>query len=282
MTLIIYHNNKPDVACPDGAAAAWCALKARPEARTQGCCYGDPMPEIEDGEEVIIVDFSFPAVMLEELAERGCKVTVIDHHKTAWEFLQNLTSRITAKYDLTECGTSLTWKHFFPDTPAPAFIDYVKDRDLWNFKEPYSKEIHAAIYYFGFTFDFLNVIQHLSKEQLAESFLKLGTKLMEEKNAVIKAAAERAEPIRVNSEYVVYGVYLQTDAEEQCYSDICTYVYKHLRPDQPFTCCVSRSGGMSLRSDKEGSNFDVAELAKSLGGGGHRNASGISYSYLPV
>lgn len=54
-------------------------------------------------------------------------------------------------------------------------------------------------------------------------------------------------------------------------------------PDAPFTACwFRRADGQiqySLRS--EDSRLDVSEVAKSLGGGGHRNAAGFQQATTP-
>ena len=58
-------------------------------------------------------------------------------------------------------------------------------------------------------------------------------------------------------------------------SDVCAYLYeRHL--EAPFTACITSQGAWSLRSDKKGSNTDVGAIAKSMGGGGHRNAAGFT------
>jgi nanoRNase/pAp phosphatase (c-di-AMP/oligoRNAs hydrolase) len=51
-------------------------------------------------------------------------------------------------------------------------------------------------------------------------------------------------------------------------------------PDAPFAACFQRfpDGRVvwSFRSDFEGSNFDVEQIAVNWGGGGHHNASGAT------
>ncbi len=207
MTVIIYHEVKKGVPCGDGFAAAWVAHKVYPEAEIIGCVYGDPLPdEIDDGEKVIIVDFSFPSQLLESLADRSCKVTVIDHHKTAWENLKDLSACITQKFDMAECGATLTWTHFLPHEPMPDFLLYVKDRDLWQHQLPMTHEIHAALGHIGRSFALYDAIEHLSTAQMQEAFGNLGTKLLEEKRSKVELIAARAEMYTISTKDAKYTV----------------------------------------------------------------------------
>lgn len=281
MTVIIYHEVKKGIPCPDGQAAAWIAHKVYPEAEIIGCVYGDPLPEeIDDGEKVIIVDFSFPTQLLESLADRGCKLTVIDHHKTALENLSTLSDRILQRFDMEECGATLTWKYFFPDQPYPHFLLYVRDRDLWQHQLPMTHEIHAAIGHIGRSFALYDSFEHLSQEQLQAAFGNLGAKLLEEKRSKVELIAAHAEMYVISTpeaKYTVPGVILRFDgSEDYLVSDICDRLYTHLYPTAEFVFCSTSEHTISLRSNKDESNFDVSAIAKYFGGGGHRNAAGFT------
>lgn len=90
---ILYHQIKPDVYkdgkrvragldCPDGIAAAWVALRKYPTADLVGCTYQSDLPIVNDGDLLIIVDFSFELEVLNQWRDRGCQIILIDHHKT--------------------------------------------------------------------------------------------------------------------------------------------------------------------------------------------------------
>lgn len=64
MIRVFYHQVKPGIDCPDGIAAAWIvfnALKEDHDIKIVGVCYQSEIPEVEPGDRVFIVDFSFPA-----------------------------------------------------------------------------------------------------------------------------------------------------------------------------------------------------------------------------
>lgn len=272
MTTIIYHEVRKGIPCADGFAASWVANKARSGSTIIGCVYGDPVPEIPEGEEVIIVDFSFPKADLEALADRGCSVLVLDHHQTAWKNLQDLSARINATFDMAECGATLTWKHFFPTYPMPAFLEYVRDRDLWQKKLPLTEELNAAFGRIGRTFKLYDILEPMQADVLQTVYGGLGKQLLQEKAEKIKAIATRAEMIQID-EYLISGVRL-TQEEGYLTSDICEYLYTTTHPDAPFVCCITFEGTYSLRSSKV-SNFDVSLVAERHGGGGHKNSAGF-------
>ena len=138
---VIYHLAKPKVNCPDGIAAAWVCHKYNPQAKILGMSYGEELPILPDNCSVMCVDFSFSQNQLDEMRSRGIKVTIIDHHVSAFELLTSLQGQIVNKYiklnnnkdlsesennkenqkisnfneyqyiyDISECGATLTWK----------------------------------------------------------------------------------------------------------------------------------------------------------------------------
>jgi uncharacterized protein len=277
-TAIIYHQAKKGIDCPDGIAAAWVAKRAHPDADLIGCVYGD-RAEVVGYSTLIIVDFSFPAYYLEAWAETK-HVIVIDHHKTAWENLQNLSNQVTQRFDMNECGATLTWKYFFPTEPEPAFLSYIKDRDLWNFKLPYTHEIHEAMSSIGRSLEFFDSIATHTRNDLIRAFAPLGEKLLQPKREAIQKAADRVEFGTV-AEWGNIPFVRTSPEEDRLISDICTTLYKkyHLAP---FVACLNSDGiTWSLRSDKNGGNFDVGTIAKDQGGGGHRNAAGFKSAIEP-
>lgn len=78
----MYHQIKENVPCPDGISSAWVVVQKYPDAQLIGCVHQETIPEISDGDTIIIVDFSFPLDVLKNWEDRGCKLILIDHHKS--------------------------------------------------------------------------------------------------------------------------------------------------------------------------------------------------------
>lgn len=283
---IVYHCVKPGVSCPDGIAAAWVALKKFPAATLLGCCYQDEeYPEFVKGDRVIIVDFSFPAAVMQWWADNDVQLIVIDHHQTAINNLMGL-SGISAHFDLQECGATLAWKVLFPFEPMPMFLEYVRDRDLWNFRLFYSQEIHEAVSHLKYelkkldlsVFELFEGLAKLNQTELIAFLRPIGDALLAPKREKIDAAARRMKLMPLETPLVTYTVPVvelaKDGSEDRLTSDICMKLYRDM-PGVLFVACITSDGSWSLRSDKDGSNFNVREVAELMGGGGHHNAAGF-------
>lgn len=296
-TKIIYHEKSEGIPCTDGLAAAWVAKKAYPEAELHGCYYNCPedyIPKVEDGDRIIIVDFSFPRATIEAWLKKA-EVILIDHHKTAMAMLGDI-STLSANikgdiiFDMNESGATLAWKYFYPDKLIPDLLRYIKDRDLWQYKLFQSREINAALSEIGISFELLDTLNECYEEETFDFLALFGSKLLAEKQRQAQAAADRAvyANISIYKNEAVLGcavcevhrkvpVVLVSPKEPAQASDICEAMYTGKYRDAPFVACLDQDGVWSLRSNNKNPDggYDVGELAKRLGGGGHHNASGF-------
>lgn len=272
MTTIIYHEIKPGIACPDGIAAAWVARQKYPDAKLIGCTYGD-VPEFDLDDRTVIVDFSFSIDVLNDWAAIS-EVVVIDHHKTAMADLSGFSGAV---FDMEESGATLAWKTFFPDRPMPAWLRYVRDRDLWNFELQGSEEIHEAAAFMGRSLRQIDFYCSLSEQELQELLIPIGTKLLQPKRKRVQEIALTACAAEKFGHNVAI-VEIPAD-EARLTSDVCSLIYRDILPDQDFVMAYywdekNQEFNLSFRSFKYGNDFDVSAIARSIGGGGHRNAAG--------
>jgi oligoribonuclease NrnB/cAMP/cGMP phosphodiesterase (DHH superfamily) len=278
MDKIFYHHVKKDVPCPDGIVSAWVAQKYYDDAQLFGCIYQMPkedLPPVEQGDRLIIVDFSFPQQIIKEWLNKASEIIVLDHHKTAMENRLGIGGKLVEKFDMTKCGAILTWEYFFPDKPIPPFLWHIQDRDLWQFKLPMTNKVHAVMGRIGRTFQMLDLYEGLNYER---EFLvlmeQLGGKLLKEKEEKIAKILERKKCGEVAGYPSIFHLKLASE-EEPLTSDLCSALYKQ-HPESLFVACLmSDHLTWSLRSDRNGSNTDVSQIAKQFGGGGHRNAAGF-------
>ena len=304
---VIYHLAKPKVNCPDGIAAAWVCHKYNPEARILGMSYGEDLPELPDGCSVMCVDFSFSRDQLAELRSRKIRVTIIDHHVSAFELLTSLEGQIVNRYikddkdkinllaksgnwlkeqisnsddyrylyDISECGATLTWRALFPDKPIPPFLYYIKDRDLWEHKLPKTKEMYEAFSLLRRNFETFDYLAELSEQDLIESIAPIGEEQLLVKQRIVDRIGRNVIK-EVIAGYEVVGIELKPK-QARWTSDIAENLYKRF-PDSPFVFCKGTSEEnrvkYSLRS-ATGSGLDVAKIAEKYGGGGHKHAAGF-------
>lgn len=262
-TLVCFHDK-----CSDGACSAAIAQLHSPEANVVGMSYGvDPPPlAFFKGERVLFVDFSFPRKIMEKINEEAESLLVIDHHKSAQEDLKDLSYAI---FDMKRSGAGLTWDTLFPALPRPWVVNYVEDRDLWNFALPNSKEISLYLQTINDgpeTFhrfltepvdiksivtdgEFMKFVQDIKHERALENFFEIGI--------------EGYSMACINHPYDGISDLLNRALEAYPQADVAAGFF--IRADLIVQ--------FSFRSRKD-SGVDVSELAKKFGGGGHMNAAG--------
>lgn len=260
--LVIYHGN-----CIDGFTAAWCAWrKFGDQAEYVAGIYGKPPPDVT-GRDVLIVDFSYPRATLLEMKARAASLRVLDHHKTAQADLEGLDFCL---FDMSRSGAGIAWDELHGE-PRPTLVDYVEDRDLWRFQLNRSGEINAYIGAHHQGFEQWDV---LAKEIECEwgKALDGGAAILKSLSRYVFEMCAQARQVTIAGHVVpcVNAPYINTSE-----------LVGHLAQFGGGLFAVGwfqRADGLyqySLRS-RETSNFDVSEIAKQFGGGGHKNAAGFT------
>lgn len=300
-TVIAYHQRKKDTDCTDGLAAAWCCHLRYPAADIHGFTYdGKVQPQLERGDTIIAVDFSFPRSVMAQWQRQGIKVICFDHHESAERALTGTighnwllrlvtrTQKPAIRFDMMECGATLTWRYLFPDEAPPPFLLYIKDRDCWNWELDDSEEINEGIAQLLYeatrqhpkeqgkwlSFGVFDKLALLDEHTLRAELLPIGIPLTAKRKAIIDniMASDRVQRTEVAGFANIPTVTL-TDVEDRHYSNIGTRLYRTYT-DAPFVLLITSDGGHHLRSDRLGKNENVALIAERLGGGGHRNSAG--------
>lgn len=282
-TIVIYHKN-----CLDGFGAAFAVWKSELPSklhfipmdyneREEFIAKIKATPEDWKGKEFVIVDFSFSVDDTTYLIGISSKLIWLDHHKTAFDswcgetyltsgesVYQYVDSDTTIRLNNNKSGAVLAWEYFNPHKSVPDFILYIQDRDLWRWT-------------------------------------------MVETKAVTKALSELDQDFEVWNRFV-----WNIDALDQKGQTIELYYNKQLLRSIEATkescqilgnvglCCnlppmfASEAGHVLAREsgtfgatwfkDKDGNikwslrsigDYDVSAIARSFGGGGHKNAAGF-------
>lgn len=256
-TYILFHGN-----CFDGFGAAWAAWKKfGSDATYLECHYGKPLPEVEDGSDVFMIDFSSDRASIEALAART-NLVILDHHKTAEENLKGLPY---ATFDMSRSGAMLAWNYFFPGYIVPTLIEYVQDRDLWQFKLKHSSEFHACLASYPKSFASWNDFEN-----------KDWFEILKEGQAILRYKDEQVDMILKNAHWTkMSGFDIICVNATSHWSDVGNQLCIKY-PDAKFSASwyIDDKGNKkwSLRSMGD---FDVSAIAKTFGGGGHKNAAGF-------
>jgi oligoribonuclease NrnB/cAMP/cGMP phosphodiesterase (DHH superfamily) len=256
---VLYHSN-----CYDGFGAAYAALGWASKATEREfipCAYVNPLPEIDEGAEVAILDFSFPRHVLEELVKRCASLIVLDHHKTAQADLVGLPF---ARFDMSKSGAVLAWEYFNPGQRVPMLLQYVQDRDLWLFGLPKSREVHAALR--SYPMDFVVWTSLAARVEVLQT----------EGEILLRAAGQQVKTMADGAFDVLIGDHLVPCVNATMhFSEVGEELCRRF-PERPFSAFyLDRADGKRQFGLRARGDFDVSEVARQYGGGGHKGAAGF-------
>lgn len=264
-TLVIYHGG-----CIDGFTAAWVANRKFGKGSVfKPAKYGEdaPLKFIDDNTNVFILDFSYERDVLIDIEKRSLKTMVLDHHKTAEENLQGLDF---CKFDMSRSGAGMTWDTLMK-FERPWLVNYVEDRDLWRFDLPESKAVNA---YIGATEQMFASWDALVNETLRDVKLKGAAILKYIDQYVNEITGSLARKVEFEGhEIPVVNAPFKGISE----------VVGALAGEAVFAMgWWQQSDGQFQYALRSRGDFDVSEIARKYGGGGHKNAAGFYRDELIV
>lgn len=259
--LCIYHKS-----CADGFGAAL-AVKTYFDEQEKKCDflsahYGDTAPDVT-GLNVVIVDFSYPRETLIKMNEQAESIIVLDHHKTAQANLEGLDF---CQFDMSRSGAMMAWQYFHPRKQVPMLIQYIQDRDLWQWQLPESKEFSSGLQMLEM--DFTKWSEYLENEYCNE-LITSGSIVLKYQETQVLRALDPSKIRMIN----LQGYDVPVINSTTLISEICG----RLAESHPFAISyfdTPKERVYSLRSRGDGT--DVSVIAKSFGGGGHAAAAGFS------
>jgi oligoribonuclease NrnB/cAMP/cGMP phosphodiesterase (DHH superfamily) len=283
--LVIYHGK-----CADGFTAAWAAWRFIGDTDYHPGVYGQQPPDVA-GRDVVMLDFSYKRAVLEAMGESARSILILDHHKTAQADLETFAifnpvdvhdideivpatqpglGNIRAIFDMGRSGAQIAWNFYFPNTARPLLVDYVGDRDLWQFKLPHSREVNAYVFANEYTFanwDDLDLL--LDSRASVLGVAEMGAAIEKKHH---KDVAELVEVTRRTMR--IGGIDMPVaNIPYTLTSDAGNLMAKQ---DHGVAACYwdTPTGRVfSLRSTESGP--DVSAIAAGYGGGGHKNAAGF-------
>ena len=261
---------------------------------------------------VIFVDFSLEYERMKAIVDRVAGLIVIDHHKTAIEDMVRINSEnVNARYiyDVEQCGASLTqlaFKSFFDTYPnvcehqeyqdkeREKFYAYIRDRDLWLWELPDSKEFSEGLIYK--TYEMKNdprkfnsfIWEYISKVKYKDPGGTSTEIIIQEENLLHKEIIELGKILLLETERKVQSIIKKISKCNKCNIEVNGVKFKIISASDNVSelgnaiCQEFHTQAMvyfivdnekvvvSMRSMAH--LEDVSVVAKSFGGGGHRNA----------
>jgi len=290
MKVIIYHDDN------DGRCAAAITLKALIEKgrREQdhesfvfaGATY-DKVQTLADGvgegDEVYILDFSFPPELMSAIMDKAKRVTWIDHHKSAIQKLDDTKFKaLDGIRDTLAAACLLAWNFWYPKEDAPTAVKLIADRDgwTWAYKE------QTAEFHYGLSLHETHPQAGIWDVLFSNPDVAAG-KLKSDGRLVLQALGQRFKEIR---EAVAFDTEIDGHSARAMNIAIAGSAAFGAEgwatgalPDDVEICCQYYHNGkvftVSMYSKK--GTVDVSELCKKRGGGGHANAAGFTSKELP-
>lgn len=299
-SLIAYHAN-----CIDGFTAAWVVYKwlmSKPMGDS-GALAPVLLPMHYSAEHeatlvqrvkeleitnLYVVDFSLSLDCLEDLIYYPeCKTVILDHHKTAFErycpevevtptaHWQGTVRKATVVLNNSTSGAMLCHTFLNVGDKVPKLVEYVSDYDLWTFRKgedtKYINKVLVGLDKYIEAWDNIAELIETSEHTVLAQGKQLQKAHMEECRKVASYPYEIS--LRGQSGLAV-------ECPRELTSDV-----GHLLAVKSGTygCLISvnvkeNRVTYSLRSEGD---YDVSSIAKSYGGGGHKNAAGFMLPFFP-
>lgn len=265
--------------------------------------------------DVYILDFSFDRDLMNFYFANAKRVVWLDHHKTAFEtfgFTPNAPgepaveplSRHDCILDNNKSGAYLAWEYFHPGEEVPMFIRHIDDYDRWQFQLECTKAFNKALWsYAPWSFK-----QWQHEVDSTWSYPVSMLYYVGEGEAILRAHEQNVKGVVARSTRACripnYNApqdevdfhrdqweltepqALAEVAERMAIPGLAANCPPHLTSDVghelakqsgTFGLCwtFGQTGTVANCSLRSNGDYDVSAIAKSLGGGGHRNAAGF-------
>jgi oligoribonuclease NrnB/cAMP/cGMP phosphodiesterase (DHH superfamily) len=271
--VLLYHGD-----CIDGYACAFACyyyFKTKNIKRKISyipCQYQKPPPMLND-KNVLICDFSYKFNTLKNIMKSAKKLAILDHHQSAEKDLKNIPDKYKI-FTMEHSGAYIAWAYFFGEDVVPLMIRYIQDNDIWKKSLPNTRAFTSYIFNLPKTFDQYEKL--LSDDYITSVVLPIGDGMQKQNDNYINEGVKKTV---VNFMLIDNNLYFVGIINTSILKSEIGNAFLITNPDVNFAICYSKNeytgeNYLSLRSTNSGS--DVEMIASKFGGGGHRNAAGLS------
>lgn len=279
----IYH--KADF---DGIASGAIIQAKYPETYMIPYDYGEPLELPKLGVPVIMADISLPMDKMRDVGIRADGFTWIDHHKSAIDAYEQqyvhgreVTPLIEPVLKVGTAACELTWKHLF-DSPMPQAIWLLGRYDVWDMSDKNEWEERILPFQYGFR-AICNDLKSFPKGLLnnepetqhrIEEIIKIGEQVM---SYQAKQHEKMADAIAFEAGFKGFNVIAVNAGgiNSKAFDSVYNPELHELMMTFVFT---GKFWKISLYTTHD--HIDCSDIAKVMGGGGHRKAAGFQVNEL--
>jgi hypothetical protein len=281
--VIVYHKG-----CSDGIAAVWSLLHHIHPTYIIPCLSKDDadfgiIKEPHEDLSVLYVDIAPRNI---ETVLDFKRVVILDHHKSAMEYLESVCIPDTIEFifDAQRSGSQIAWDYHSTES-RHWFVEYTGDRDLRTNKLPLTEEVNYALFKMSVPF---NVEKHFLETKLPleieslEKYQEMGKILIPIQKTEIEIGLKTAFHKFIHLKDRKYSVWVsmtQQNVSELGY-ELARKKWKDNFVD--FVCFPSLNlwkgvWSISIRGHEEGP--DLSEVATLMGGGGNPETGRFDLSF---
>jgi oligoribonuclease NrnB/cAMP/cGMP phosphodiesterase (DHH superfamily) len=281
----------------DGLCSGALMALALPQAKMLPLDYGDEFPFDEiKGQDVYMADVSLqPFEGMLAVAALANSFTWIDHHKSAMDEHEKWRERISyhrclpGVRRLGAAACELTWEYFQARNSGldeiglcgdsmPRAVRLLGRYDVWAWQnEPGAIEFQYGMRLDDWSYVRSTLWERLFRGELVDSLIARGADILAYQEQQNKITAQAGA-----FETEIGGLRaIACNAGPPCNSQLFDSVYDPLKHDVMVPFRWSKKGHWKVSLYTTKNDVDCASVAKSFGGGGHRQAAGFLCSALP-
>lgn len=271
---VLYHGD-----CVDGFASAFsCWLYNKKKGKkgkkiTYIACQYQKQPPMLNDRNVLMCDFSYKYNVLKKIMKDVNKIIILDHHQSAEKDLQQIPKE-NKVFDMKHSGAYITWAYFFGEESVPLMIRYIEDNDIWKKSMQHTRQFTSYVFNIPKQFDQYEKL--LDDNFVTNTVIPIGDGMLKQNDNYINDGIKKTA---VNFILLDNHLYFVGNVNTVILKSEIGNSFLTSNPDVNFATCYSRNEYtgetyISLRSTNTGT--DVEEIASKFGGGGHRNAGGLT------
>lgn len=283
--LIVCHQNGPSAPCPDGTASAVLLHDVLPHAQVR-FVHHEVLDTIEPQWNVLFCDIAPPA----DSPFQKFNPIVLDHHVKQRDVVKSYQLGVYPDDEPGTSGAMLAFSQVWlplreyrgegqESARARLFAAYASIRDTWQRNHPWwsmACDQAEALRFFSWD-DLCNMRSGGTFFENPEFVDRLAIGSLLRKKHLERVESQSNNVVYVRTEHFRIGIVntLDTSDLHELVSDKCDVLVGFGFFDgQDVSVDRLVAEGRPMRLSFRSSKFDVGEVAKKLGGGGHRNAAG--------